>query len=124
MAAIGIMILPLAEVVLRRLFSTGIPGGAPFTYHLTLIVGMVGAAIAARHGKLLALSTDTLWPGDTSRRVAAVFSAAVAAMVSTLLAVGGMVLVQVHRAGGGEIGAGIPTWVADLAFPLAFGLIA
>ena len=124
LAAIGITLLPLAEVVLRRAFSTGIPGGAPLTYHLTLIVGMVGAAIAARQGKLLALSTEALWPTDVSKRVASVFSATVAALVATLLAVGGVVVAQVHRAGGEEIGAGIPVWVADLAFPLAFGLIA
>ena len=124
LAAIGITLLPLAEVVLRRVFSTGIPGGAPFTYHLTLIVGMVGAAIAARQGKLLALSTEALWPTDASRRVASVFSGTVAALVATLLAVGGFVVLQVHRAGGEEIGAGVPVWVADLAFPIAFGLIA
>ena len=124
LAAIGITLLPLAEVVLRRAFSTGIPGGAPLTYHLTLIVGMVGAAIAARQGKLLALSTEALWPTDLSKRVASIFSATVAALVATLLAVGGAVVAQVHRAGGEEIGAGIPVWVADLAFPLAFGLIA
>ncbi len=124
LAAIGIMVLPLAEVVLRRVFSTGIPGGAPFTYHLTLIVGMVGAAIAAREGKLLALSTDALWPTEASKRVASLFSGGVAALVATLLAIGGLVVAQVHRAGGEEIGAGIPVWVADLAFPIAFGLIA
>lgn len=124
LAAIGITLLPLAEVVLRRVFSTGIPGGAPFTYHLTLVVGMVGAAIAAREGKLLALSTEALWPTEVSKRVARVFSGAVAALVATLLAVGGLVVLQVHRAGGEEIGAGVPVWVADLAFPIAFGLIA
>jgi C4-dicarboxylate transporter DctM subunit len=124
LAAIGITVLPLAEVVLRRVFSTGIPGGAPFTYHLTLIVGMVGAAIAAREGKLLALSTEALWPTELSKRVASVFSGTVAALVATLLAVGGFVVLQVHRAGGEEIGAGVPVWVADLAFPIAFGLIA
>ena len=124
LAAIGITLLPLAEVVLRRVFSTGIPGGAPFTYHLTLIIGMVGAAIAAREGKLLALSTEALWPTDLSKRIASVFSGTIAALVATLLAVGGFVVLQVHRAGGEEIGAGVPVWVADLAFPIAFGLIA
>ena len=31
LAAIGIIFLPLAEVVLRRFFNTGVPGAAPFT---------------------------------------------------------------------------------------------
>ncbi len=62
LAALGIMILPLSEVVLRRFFNTGVPGAAPFTAHLTLIVGLVGASIAAREGKLLSLATGTMLP--------------------------------------------------------------
>ncbi|HSP91772.1 MAG TPA: hypothetical protein VLN08_12735, partial [Vicinamibacterales bacterium] len=74
LAALGVIILPLAEVVLRRLFGTGIPGAAPFTSHLTLIVGLIGAAIAAREGKLLALATGTLLPEGWLRDVARVIS--------------------------------------------------
>jgi len=42
----GIMLLPLAEIVLRTVVSRGIPGAAPFTLNLTLWVGLLGAAIA------------------------------------------------------------------------------
>jgi hypothetical protein len=38
---LGIAIIPLADVVLRRFFSTGIPGVASFAAHLTLIVGLI-----------------------------------------------------------------------------------
>ena len=54
----GIMLLPLGEIVLRRITSTGIPGSAPFTLNLTLWVGLLGAAIAAREGKLLTLASS------------------------------------------------------------------
>jgi len=124
LAALGIVVLPLAEVLLRRLFGTGIPGAAPFTSHLTLIVGLVGAAIAARDGKLLAMATGTLLPEGSARDVAKVISALVGSMVSTVLALGGVRLLQVHREAGKPIALGIPVWVADLAFPIAFGLIA
>jgi len=110
--------------VLRQLFGTGIPGAAPFTSHLTLIVGLVGAAIAAREGKLLALATGTLLPEGRLRDVARVISALVGAMVSTVLALGGVRLLQVHREAAKPIALGIPVWVVDLAFPIAFGLIA
>ena len=124
LAALGVIVLPLAEVVLRRLFGTGIPGAAPFTSHLTLIVGLVGAAIAAREGKLLALATGTLLPEGWLRDVAKVISALVGSMVSTVLALGGLRLLQVHREAAKPIALGIPVWVVDLAFPIAFGLIA
>jgi len=124
LAALGVIVLPLAEVVLRRLFGTGIPGAAPFTSHLTLVVGLIGAAIAAREGKLLALATGTLLPEGWLRDVAKVISALVGSMVSTVLALGGVRLLQVHREAGKPIALGIPVWVVDLAFPIAFGLIA
>ncbi|MFO7695354.1 MAG: TRAP transporter large permease subunit [Vicinamibacterales bacterium] len=124
LAALGIVVLPLAEVVLRRLFGTGIPGAAPFTSHLTLIVGLVGAAIAARDGKLLAMATGSLLPEGSARDIAKVLSALVGSMVSTVLALGGLRLLQVHREAEKPIALGIPVWVADLAFPIAFGLIA
>jgi tripartite ATP-independent transporter DctM subunit len=124
LAAIGIMILPLSEVVLRRFFNTGVPGSAAFTAHLTLIVGLVGAAIAAREGKLLALSTGTMLPEGKPRHVAGIVSALVGALVTVILAHGGARLLQVHREAGREIALGVPIWVADLAFPIALGLIA
>ena len=123
-AAIGIMVLPLAEIVLRRFFSTGIPGAAPFAAHLTLILGMAGAAIAAREGKLLALATGTMMPEGRPRHVAGILAAFVGALVTTILALGGARLLQVHYEAGKEIAIGVPTWAADLAFPIAFGLIA
>jgi tripartite ATP-independent transporter DctM subunit len=122
-AALGIIILPLSEVVLRRFFNTGVPGAAPFTSHLTLIVGLIGGAIAAREGKLLALATGTMLPEGRTRRISAIAAAFVAALVTTILALGGVRLLEVHREAGREIALGVPVWVADLAFPIAFGLI-
>ena len=124
LAALGIAILPIAEIVLRRFFNTGIPGAAPFTAHLTLILGLVGAAIAARDGKLLALATGTMMPEGRARHVAGILAAFVGALVTTILALGGVRLLQVHYNSGKEIALGVPIWAADLAFPIAFGLIA
>jgi tripartite ATP-independent transporter DctM subunit len=124
LAALGVIVLPLAEVVLRQFFGTGIPGGAPFTSHLTLIVGLAGAAIAAREGKLLAMATGTLLTEGRLRDAARVIAALVGSMVSTVLALGGLRLLQVHYEAAKRIALGVPVWVVDLAFPIAFGLIA
>ena len=43
----AMVLLPLLEIVARR-FETGVPGAVPFVRHLTLWVGFLGAAIAAR----------------------------------------------------------------------------
>ena len=49
--ACAVIILPLAEIAARTFFSSGIPGSGLFTIHLTMWVGMLGAAIAALKAK-------------------------------------------------------------------------
>ena len=61
-ALAAMVILPLAEIVLRPVLAGGIPGAIPFVQHLTLWVGLLGATLAAREGKLVALATATFMP--------------------------------------------------------------
>jgi hypothetical protein len=114
---------PLSEIVARKAFGRGIPGSGPFVQHLTLWVGFLGAAIAAREGKLLALATGTAVP-RRMRRPAAIFAAAVAACMATILACGAVQLVITERETGTIIAAGLPAWVGQLALPAGFALIA
>src|SRR5690349_17889022 len=58
------VLLPVTEIILRMVFNTGISGSSAIVQHLTLIVGMFGGAVAARDGRLLALSpVQTLLKG-------------------------------------------------------------
>lgn len=124
LAMAGIVVIPLGEIVLRKWFATGIPGAAPFAQHLTMWVGMLGAAIAARDGKLLSLATGEFLAHSRTADAARVISAVVGGAVATVFAVGGMNLVALDRADGSEIALGVPVWVADLVLPLAFAAIA
>ena len=56
LALAAMALLPLAEMGLRATLKVGIPGATSLTQHLTLVVGMIGAAVAAREGRLLAIS--------------------------------------------------------------------
>jgi C4-dicarboxylate transporter DctM subunit len=120
----GIIALPLTEIVLRKWFATGIPGATPFAQHLTMWVGMLGAAIAARDGKLLSLATGEFLEHSSVAKVAKFLAALVGSAVTTLFAVGGVNLVKLDRLEAEEIAAGIPVWVADLVLPFGFALIA
>jgi tripartite ATP-independent transporter DctM subunit len=124
LALSGIMLLPLAEIASRNLLGMGVPGSGPFAQSLTLWLGLFGAAIAAREGKLLTLAIGEFLPKNRVGEVAHIISGAGGAMVSTLLAIGGYVLLQSDRAAGDVIAIGVPVWVADLALPIGFGLIA
>src|SRR5438552_1493611 len=118
------VLLPLSEIVVRKAFGRGIPGSGPIVQHLTLWVGFLGAAIAARDGKLLALATGTFIPPGRWRRAADILAAAFDACAATLLGWGGYRMAAAEREVGTNIGAGIPTWIAQVVLPIAFVLIA
>lgn len=124
LALLVMVLLPLAEIVSRRAFSRGIPASGPIVQHLTLWVGFLGAAIAARDGKLLALATGTFIPRGWPRRAAAVLAAAFGAGSAIVLAWGGWQMAALEREAATTIGAGIPAWIAQIVLPIAFALIA
>jgi len=124
LALFGMVVLPIAEIVFRRAFGRGIPGSGPIVQHLTLWVGFLGAAIAAREGKLLALATGTFIPQGIVRRAADMLAAAFGACAAVVLAWGGEQMVAIERESATTIGAGIPAWIAQLVLPAAFVLIA
>ncbi len=120
----AMVLLPIAEILVRIVFNVGIPGSGPFVQHLTLWVGFLGAALAARHRRLIALATASFIPDGSLRRVIEIAVAAVGAAVSILLARGGVELVLGDREMGTIIAADIPVWIAQLILPCSFGLIA
>ena len=120
----GIMLIPLVEIASRKFFQTAIPGAGAYTATLTLWLGMLGAAIAAREGKLLTLATGEFLPKGRITAVAHVFAGGTGAMIATMLTLGAIVLVQSDYLAGDEITPGAPKWIADLALPIGFGLIA
>src|SRR6516225_1054946 len=118
------MILPLAEIASRRLLHQTIPGETAYVSTLTLWLGLLGAAIAARDGKLLTLATGEFLPKGRIANLAHIVAVGVGAMVSTILCLAGVALVRSDRAACDILGGGVPVWVADLALPIGFGLIA
>ena len=119
----AMVLLPLAEIVVRQTGS-GIPGALPFEQHLTLWIAFLGAALAAREGRLLALATGTFLPEGRFRSAAAVLTGGVSAMVATLLGLASLDLVQIEREGGIEMAAGVPVWVGQAVMPVGFALLA
>jgi C4-dicarboxylate transporter, DctM subunit len=124
LAFAGIVVLPLAEIASRKLLQASIPGSAGLISALTLWLGMLGAAIGAREGKLLTLATGEFLPKGRIGEAAHVIAGALGAMVSTILCAGSIALVRSDRAAGDMLTGSIPVWVADLALPIGFGLIA
>jgi C4-dicarboxylate transporter DctM subunit len=124
LALSAVMALPLAEIVWRKAFGQGILGAGPIASWLTMWVGLLGGAIAARDGKLLTLATGEFIPKGTLGAVAHVLSGLVGALVATIFAAGGWKLVETYRTGGDTIATLVPMWIGVLVLPVGFGLVA
>jgi C4-dicarboxylate transporter, DctM subunit len=120
---LGMVSIPIVEIVLRRLGSTGISGSTAFVQHGTLLVGMIGAMMAARERRLLALATASFLPGRW-RLIAGVLAAAFGAAVAIYLAIAGLLFVLTEREAGGTLAYGIPLWIVQLVLPIGFAIIA
>lgn len=123
-AIAAMVLLPLAEIAARWLLQRGVPGSIPFVQHLTLWVGMLGAGLAAREQRMLALGTGTFLPAGLVRDAAQTAAAAVGAFASAMLFRGAVELVRLEYDAGSIVAVGVPVWVAQLVLPLGFALVA
>ncbi len=123
--ALALMVLlPAAEVLLRKLAGRGIPASAPLVQHLVLVVGMLGGALAAREGRLLSISTLTYFLKGRALAAAQAFSSGVAAAISAFLCLASIEYVAATRPLGKILAYGIPVWTVQSVLVLGFGLIA
>lgn len=124
LAVLALMTLvPLIEVAAREGLGGGIAGSIPIVQHLTLSISFLGAALAARSNRLLALSTASFLP-EPWRPAIRVACALLAAAITTLLAGAGLELVAIDRQYGGVVAWDIPVWVFTAVMPLGFALLA
>ena len=119
-----LVLLPLAEILLRKLFHSGIGGATAMQQHLTLVIGLLGGMLAAREQRLLTLSTLTQFLKGKWQSFARVFSGAFAAGISVFLCVAAVQLVQSEKEAGKILAYGVPTWTIQLVMPAGFGVIA
>ncbi|NNG45514.1 MAG: TRAP transporter large permease subunit [Deltaproteobacteria bacterium] len=117
-------LLPILEIVGRRLWRTGIPGSTTIVQHGTLWIGFLGGAITARDGGHLSIGALTGLLPQSFRKPASIFTGSVSASVSLLLCSAGVTLVRVEWADGRYLLPFLPVWLAEVAIPLGFALVA
>jgi len=123
-AALTLMaLLPITEMVSRQWRLAGIPGSTVIVQHLTLWIAFIGAALAARSDRLLALSANTFLPARWVG-VVRLFVSAVGAAIALCLAWAGALFVNAERLEAGNLALGIPRWVAQAAMPAGFLAVA
>jgi tripartite ATP-independent transporter DctM subunit len=123
-ALAGLTIVPLLEIALRKTLHNGIYGASTITQHLTLIVGIAGAAAAARENRLITLSNVSTLLKGRMRTYSVVFSNAVAATITAFLFAASMQFLMVEREAGQTLAYGVPVWVVESVMPIGFAVIA
>ncbi len=111
--------LPVVELASRELLGGGVPGSITMVQHLTLWITFLGAALAARSDRLLAMATGEFLP-DPWRRWARWFTGGLAVAVSATLVVASVQLVAIDHEFGERVAWNIPVWVVSLVIPAAF----
>jgi tripartite ATP-independent transporter DctM subunit len=118
------VVLPLAEILLRGVFSVGIANAASIVQHLVLVVGMLGAGMAAREARLPALASLGGILPQGARGVARVFAAGVGVAVTAFLFAASCDFTLAERGGGDRLAYGIPLWAVQAVMPLGFAIVA
>ena len=116
------VILPLLDIALR-LTPFVLPASSTVQSHLTLFICMIGGAIAAREGRLLALSTVTALLKGRLKEAARLFSGAFAAAITVLLTWSSLQLVLQTRESGNELAYGVPLWIGQAILPIGFAVV-
>lgn len=122
-ALLAMILVPVSETVLRKTAGIGIAGSTTLVQHLTLVISMIGAGVAAREGRLLSLATTAFLSGRTLA-AAKIFSASFAAAISAFLCFASYQFVVSSRETGKILAYGIPVWLIQSILPIGFAGIA
>lgn len=116
--------LASVQIFLRTFFAGGILWADPLIRYLVLWSGMMGAVVATREGKHIAIDVVTyLTPEAVKiwiRLVINLFSVAVAVALTWA----SCIFVRNEAIFGSPSLFSVPSWIWNLIFPIAFGMIA
>ncbi len=117
------ILLPTLEAVLRRAVGGSFPDAIPYTTHLTLWVGFVGAMLATATERHLALSTVELLP-ERLRTAARGYGHVVGALVMAVLAYASVKMIVADHGRVDTLAGGVPEWWFEIIMPVGFAVMA
>lgn len=120
---VAMIVLACLQIGLRTFSSGGILWADPILRYLVLWCGMLGAVVATREKKHIGIDVlGYLAPAHIKVWINLVIDVFSTLVVTTLTCVS-IVFVQNERLFGGPSVLNVPSWIWNLIFPLAFGLI-
>ncbi|MAD52228.1 MAG: TRAP transporter large permease subunit [Candidatus Marinimicrobia bacterium] len=116
--------LPAFETISRLFGGSSIPSSPVLVQHMTLWIGFVGAVLATRQNKLLALTTKPLFQADEEFHFGRWIAKNISFIVIISLMWGSWSLFKVEFQYPVDIAPNIPRWFAQVIMPVGFTLMA
>ena len=120
----AMIILACLQIVLRDIFGGGLLWADPLLRYLVIWSGLLGAVVATRQGKHIAIDVAShLFPANAKPWLL-VLTNLFCVLVCVGLTYAGIIFVWNEALYGGDRQVlGIDSWVLNLIFPIAFGII-
>jgi len=118
------IVLACLQIGLRIVFSSGISWADPLLRYLVLWSGLLGAAIATRRGKHIAIDLISHLVPDLLAHWLQIVLEFFSMAVCLLLTYASVIFVINEASfGSGQMILGMSSWQLNLMFPISFGLI-
>ena len=118
------VLLPFIETITRLLDIPNIPASQVLVQHFTLWIAFLGAILAARENRLLALTRKPLFSDSSTSGFGEFIGKATTFLVLIALAFGSFELLKIEMIDSINIAPMIPRWFAQIIMPLGFTAIA
>ena len=116
-------ILPVAEVIVRKVFRTGIPAYTDYTLHLVLWITFIGGMITSRERRHLALAAGLEAMKEPIREKVRVLNSFLAVMMTTAFFWSSLSFVIIGFTSSGRVGF-IPIRIVAAIMPVGFLVMA
>ena len=117
------VLLAFAQVVLRNLFDSGFIWGDPVVRHMVMWSGFMGAAIAASQDRHISIDALTKFIKGRMKDIVQVVTCLFASVVCFYLARAAWDFLLNEKESGGELVAGIPSWIGLIIIPVGYALL-
>jgi TRAP-type C4-dicarboxylate transport system permease small subunit len=118
------IVLACTQIVLRNVVEMSLLWIDPLLRAMVLWLGLLGAMVASRNNRHIAIDLLTRFAGEAWRRWLVAATSTFTSVVSVLIAVHGARLVQFEYVDRTLAFAGIPVWALEIVIPIAFATIA
>lgn len=118
------VLLAVAQILLRNLGDASIVWADPFLRVAVLWIGLLGAMIAARENSHIAIDIATRYLPEKIARVLAVLLALFTSAICALVGWHAFRFVRDEHEYAGMAFAQVPAWICEIIIPLAFAVMA